>query len=118
MLQHTIQRYLDSEHILKRSKGMCAFLDFGPEVTNDRARMSLRKHEIRLHHMATRAWCESTAVPSSWEETYPVLHPEYEIAGVAYWDASANENMLAGAYGENRKQYAEFVRDYAEEYWK
>lgn len=118
MLQHAIQRYLDSENIEKRSKGMCAFLDLALVVSDDKRAMALREHEINLHHVATLAWCESTAVPSSQCEVFPVKHPVKELAATAYWDAEDNEEMLTGEYGENRTQYAEFVRDYAEEYWK
>lgn len=107
MLQHIIQRYLDSESTEKRRKGLCSFLD---GVLYDNTTEA-------IHYAATRVWCESTAVPSSRTTTFPVLHPSLR-ASDAYWDAALNENMLTGEYGENRRQYAEFVRDYAEEYWK
>ena len=108
MLQHVIQRYLDSEHSLKRSSGVCYFIEMSQAVL---------PIDTTIRRRATAAWIQSTAVPSSHNKTFPVAHPSLDAHG-AYVDGQANENMLAGEYGKNREQYAEFVRDYAEEYWK
>lgn len=110
MLQHVIQRYLDSESLDKRRKGLCWFITHNDDI---------RHTDDLVQCMATRAWCNSTAVPSTTSGAFPVLHPHpYISESAAYWFAQDNDEMLAGQYGENRKQYAEFVRDYAEEYWK
>lgn len=108
MLQHVIQRYLDSESLDKRRKGLCWFITINNDIIDI---------DDIVQCMATRAWCNSTAVPSTTNGAFPVLHPHMRESA-AYWDAQRNESMIAGEYGKNRKKYAEFVRDYAEEYWK
>lgn len=108
MLQHVIQRYLDSEHISKRSTGVCYFIVMSQAVL---------PIDTTIRRRATAAWIQSTAVPSTRRDSFPVAHPRLE-AQSAYINGQVTESMLAGEYGENRKQYAEFVRDYAEEYWK
>ena len=71
-----------------------------------------------VYRSAVYAWVESTAVPSSSSAVYPVAHPELD-PHVAYTKgAEGFIKMWKGEYGDNRKQFLEFVSDYLEEAWK
>lgn len=101
-------------------KGVCAILRVYTDEKLLPAELSEMKRAEwdvvvgRLIH----CWNKSTALPSSGDRVYPVKHPTDSNPSEEYYGAFMDVSLWEGEYGENRKEYLEFLSDYIEEYWK
>lgn len=76
------------------------------------------KYEVHACNDATLLWIHSSAVHSNLSTLWPVASECSNLPDEVYRNARSSNSMLKGEYGQNRIQYAQFLHDYLEEYWK